>query len=1080
MTKWNTPALGILLSMSLMLQPLSAGGAAFIIPPSSVHPAVISFSEQAIVAPLMDPLTPLIRGVKVKSVILYQHIQLPLARLMSPWGAYLNFLHYLPAFFTLESAVFQWAAMLPFGSLEEMRNMLSTVDPERHSLWESVNEFISIYFSPEYTRLHSKDIHDAGLTLTQQVENTKLLAWLHGPEVRLKESITGAVMEIRLKELPNTGHLISVDSAFDRLKEAQARSPLLEIALKSKDYTHVAAAVDALEAIGARKELSEFLLSDRLNEMKKAKGSGVPEDIPIEPESRQFNPTQFALVPWILPILARFNLPERYALLKPALRPDHSGYRVDAMRLLRTRFQLPRGNVARTALRLLAFDKTVTVQDARRLLASLVGPEKDALLKRLIGPEKDLYLMIAMLGILQVVTQSAAGTYEDSEKLMQIRKQITRTHWSNAGHSFMRPSDLPQLAREVGTQLHQDTGDPAVASFMGLLFEMVFRNSILGESPFNFTPPKLDETRIRAAQKKAVIPGAQEAALAQYSVFRRVLEEHHRNPPNWMIYRSATLELLTAKEPLSLSQLALQLMNNLIGSEKLLIHGQALSARERRVDTVEKAWKVVVPLAPDQSYDEMEAVFKQWEDVPQPKSYEGFIHMFTTVFFPGLIDLEFNRLKYNKQAKALWHAYKAIIQDGADPQKVIKPMFLEIHPDDHCQNKCTFCKGQLREGPDKEMRLSEEHMMHLIVEAHKLNPDIFVRISGSVGDPFMNPATVNIMRKMNSLGIEYGLTTNGLHIPEEALEVMFAKGSTCNFFHSSLDADSDENYTWFKQSKMDKPFTRYMSNMERLTRARKDYRRKGGGKALVVVSYLLQEEEDGSKSNMKGIPSVSKALKKMGVDLLKFNIQHFDTRRQIVPAHLTTFFEVTLPALRKRDQKKGGYRIIAVPAATAHLKNEGPVSDQVQPLHFVRKDNSPTQFVNMVPFRKCMASWSTLVGAADAAVQACCQYADPTLGAVGSLLEASLPAILMSQKRKDVLSRDPRKFCKDCAHSDFKLNSWYEFLEDSHAAFPDLINEYEKILMNYWSYDERRAADEDARRTQRKSTRPKKSMRAAS
>jgi sulfatase maturation enzyme AslB (radical SAM superfamily) len=411
-----------------------------------------------------------------------------------------------------------------------------------------------------------------------------------------------------------------------------------------------------------------------------------------------------------------------------------------------------------------------------------------------------------------------------------------------------------------------------------------------------------------------------------------------------------------------------------------------------------------------------------------------------------------------------WPHIQALINDPLTKPTAIYN--LEIHPADPCQNNCKYCRGELRSATrGNEPMLSAGHMIHAIEEAYYLNPSLYVRLSGSVGDPLVNPATLEVMKKLNELQIPWGITTNGLRLTEAVLTEMFSLRSTAEFVQVSLDAGSDETYIELKTNDPHKkfrpgqgPFTKVISNIQRLVERSENRRqallsegRKEGIVIPIFASVLVQKE------NYLEIDSLSQQLKALGVNGLQVKMQHFDPRRTMAPEDVNYLYDTLLPAIAERDHEPRIYKFMVVQdKAMAHRKNEGPVADAAQPPLIQIKTRSELEAVvkqvaervSQTDFDICAAAHFGATLAANGTVNSCCNYFLPTIGSYGQVTNepGSFTDIMNGEARRARLRESPRNKCDICSPTDFFINELVQFLRETKVAYPFLIATFEEMI----------------------------------
>jgi MoaA/NifB/PqqE/SkfB family radical SAM enzyme/tetratricopeptide (TPR) repeat protein len=360
----------------------------------------------------------------------------------------------------------------------------------------------------------------------------------------------------------------------------------------------------------------------------------------------------------------------------------------------------------------------------------------------------------------------------------------------------------------------------------------------------------------------------------------------------------------------------------------------------------------------------------------------------------------------------VWPDVKRVVEQTRRIQSDIIPQFVEIHLDNNCNLACVYCRGGLREssGTFATSRLAEANVIRLIDDLTAINPEVFIRFSGLIGEPLAHPNIMTVLGHLaNKQGLQWGLTTNGLLMSKpEMLKLLLA----ARYIHASVDAGSDGTYRILKEppstnsSHRRSPlsFSRVMANISELRRQR-------GAKATpeIIVSCVLQEE------NYTELETLAYHARISGADSLEIKMQHFDDRRRMTEGAVRGAFA----AIEKIRQTEVGptFRVIAV-------QNESEA---------VAKITSDTERIS---FSRCYANELGLnvTVSATADVQTCCQYYQDTLGPVGNISTGGFTRVWFGSRRRKVLKKNPRQSCINCSPSDDFVNRFVQFLADSHAA----------------------------------------------
>jgi MoaA/NifB/PqqE/SkfB family radical SAM enzyme len=330
-------------------------------------------------------------------------------------------------------------------------------------------------------------------------------------------------------------------------------------------------------------------------------------------------------------------------------------------------------------------------------------------------------------------------------------------------------------------------------------------------------------------------------------------------------------------------------------------------------------------------------------------------------------------------------------------------------------------------------------MIRMVDDAFKKNRRVFVRLSGSIGDPLLNPATFALIQWMNRHHVSWGITDNGLTLPERYVKELLS----AEWIQISLDAGSNRTYVELKQNRRYEdhpgdPFDRVLRNIGRLVHARRRYH----ASSKIIVSMLVQRE------NFLEIDQVSRLVKSIGVDGYQIKMQHFDERRQMAPEQIDHLFDAIIPHVVERDQDRHYKVMIVQDKKTAHAKNEGQLIQLV-----TREALERAQPYTPIDFPFCRSQLINAVASAAGQLEPCCHYFMETLDSWGNIAEMGLDEIWTSSRRIGILLTDPRGICRECPPTDLFLNRFFHFLEKCARFYPHLIDKFRRWTYHAWMVD---------------------------
>lgn len=221
----------------------------------------------------------------------------------------------------------------------------------------------------------------------------------------------------------------------------------------------------------------------------------------------------------------------------------------------------------------------------------------------------------------------------------------------------------------------------------------------------------------------------------------------------------------------------------------------------------------------------------------------------------GSTPFDYERRVFESQFERLLRIY-----DG----KFTPPYEVEIQPSSRCNINCVWCVGG--SFPKLENILGKKEMRKITADLVDFEEDGFkvdtIKFSGFVGEPLVNPATIDGLEILIAAGKRVGLFTNGILLDRMTddnrryLDVV----ADASYIHLSLDAGSPETYSMLKGKKED--FERIMRNLKEIVSARE----KRKSKLEIGVGYIITPE------NYLEIVPICTMLKDYGVDFIRFKV----------------------------------------------------------------------------------------------------------------------------------------------------------------------------------------------------------------
>ena len=197
----------------------------------------------------------------------------------------------------------------------------------------------------------------------------------------------------------------------------------------------------------------------------------------------------------------------------------------------------------------------------------------------------------------------------------------------------------------------------------------------------------------------------------------------------------------------------------------------------------------------------------------------------------------------------------------------VYPLTVEISPSGACNYRCVFCAfDYLNYEPQL---LDRDLMIRILGEMHETGVKSIV-VCGE-GEPLLNKHTPDIINYANKLGLDVGMSTNGLLFNRETAGECLP---SLTWVRVSLNAGTDRTHQLIHKSKAG-DYKKILSNLAEAVRIKKNRRLT----ATIGVQLLLIPE------NAADVLILAKELKALGVDY--FTVKPFSkhplSRSQITP-----------------------------------------------------------------------------------------------------------------------------------------------------------------------------------------------------
>lgn len=655
--------------------------------------------------------------------------------------------------------------------------------------------------------------------------------------------------------------------------------------------------------------------------------------------------------------------------------------------------------------------------------------------------DANLQATLVMLAILHYMADSPdLPSLIKPDDIYRAHEAITREVWVKDDESvshidFVRRAEQTGLCLHSAVELDQvfnhspGKHDPAVDYFLAFLFRYGFLKSAEFKDLAQYSNIDLSVEE-RAVLFKAVEensplmsePGfaarAQLAALVECGVDLRL--------PNWSkFYRGAMINNSRVRGSLSeLGHMIMKLYSDKYGIQLPAV--PRLAERNRRADQREGRWRVYIPLI-----------------LPETQKYmddAAFVGTVTETHAANLMQIwaTFRRYEALLASRSHFEHWKTLgpFQFKERTLKIIRgekvaPMVVhgELHEDARCPDDCAWCHGERGRGT---AFMEDETFFKVADELKTLKPhdelsdfesDVFIRLSGDIGDPGVRKTFGNLLAHLNNLDIPWGVTQNGLGLAHYGV---IPASMQSVFVQVSLDSFSEATYT-DPEVKGGHPgaFTQLINeNIPQLFQERRNTQ----SPTRIAISFLLD------RKTVHELEPLAEWLS--GLDdnfILQVKMQHPSKfHMPMTAAQVSEVYDKILPRIRARFRAKRNQRLAVLQTKDRALQMIAE-SQAPHAASLVQITSTPMPAPKPrapMPFERCfLTDLGIITISPESIVESCCQYAaGATLGPIGSLVHASMRDILENDKRVN----DTRK-CEYCSPTDWILNSFMKFVQEVWA-----------------------------------------------
>lgn len=320
------------------------------------------------------------------------------------------------------------------------------------------------------------------------------------------------------------------------------------------------------------------------------------------------------------------------------------------------------------------------------------------------------------------------------------------------------------------------------------------------------------------------------------------------------------------------------------------------------------------------------------------------------------------------------------------------PHFVQIEPVGQCNLRCRMCPIAYRDegGRSKEGSLRPPAFMPFETFCRLLDqfPEVRELQLQGMGEPFLHPRFLDMVRYAAARGIEVSTNTNLTALSERRAEECVASG--LKRLCVSLEAADPAAYEWIR---IGARFGRVMRNLERLVGAKRRLGRTEPQITLVAVAM---------RRNLEELPGLVRLAHRYGVQ--DVSVQHLahDFSEGSLPGKYQPMHDfVERETLLGEDPSRVGRWFGEARRVAQELKI---------PLRLPKVEKRP---------RGCDWPWRGAYVAYSGAAMPCCMIATPDRLNFGDMAKQGVTAIWQNDAyhrfREKLASDDPPEICKGCA-----------------------------------------------------------------
>lgn len=295
------------------------------------------------------------------------------------------------------------------------------------------------------------------------------------------------------------------------------------------------------------------------------------------------------------------------------------------------------------------------------------------------------------------------------------------------------------------------------------------------------------------------------------------------------------------------------------------------------------------------------------------------------------------------------------------------PAQVQIDLINSCNHNCTYCvhrSNDEKEGVDfdKKHYIRTEKMLILLEELKNIGVKAVILQGG--GEPFLHSGITKVLKKINKLGLEFAIVSNGTLIKDEHMPLL-RKASWIRF---SIDAASEDTYQRVQQTKNNIP----KDIIKKIVQYCPD--------TIIGMSFLTKPE------NYQEAYDFAKMAKELKVDNIRYSIVQTLDGQDIIEPYYEEYFSLLKKAKNLETEE---FRIFGLKDRRKALKNN---------------KNYP----------KCYYQHFVTTIAANGNIYPCCWTKNLTRFSMGNINNRSFEEVWFGEKRRKHLKKHDLKKCPPC------------------------------------------------------------------